>query len=786
MTAGANQTTRPPKPVAPPFVGLPNLAALRELQDQPQWLAWDYAWKEDKQKWDKPPIDAKTGYSGSSTDPATWGSYARVAQHVERNHLAGVGYALTKDEERSGIDLDKCRNRETGALQSWAQIVVDFAETYTEVSPSGEGLRLFVRGKTETVKNDAAHVEIYPDGRYLTITGLHVEGTPEDIREAPKTLAYLRERAEQFKEAERAAAERVREMERKKAERQAAAQAEREAAGGPSISERAAASARQLGKTSGGMDDGKQFWREVNTRALANLSSWVPMIFPRAKPTSDGGFRLSSRDLGRDYEEDMSFHPTGIVDFGVHDMGDARDGKLTPIQVAIDHGSVGGPAEAALWLCDRIGINPESIGWRSGQRTDAGKADAHPGDAFNQARGEQPQQPQEPPAPAFEARPFEWINPSKIPPREWLLERHLIRRFISVTAAPGGVGKSSLILSDALALATGRNLIGNQPHGQFNVLMWNGEDPLEEMQRRIMAACLQYEIEEQELKGRLFVNSGRDDPIIVAEQKRDGVMIAVPVVEAIKATIRKNKIDVVLIDPFVSCHAVNENDNGAIDRVAKLWAKIAHDTGCAIELVHHTRKTGGNETVMEDMRGAVALLSAARSGRILNIMSAEQAEAAGVEERRLHFRVDNGKANLAPPPTGRSTWFKMTSVPLMNGGSLGSIQLDGDSVGVVTAWEWPDPFDDLGVGDLLAAQKEVAGGSAAGARWRMNVQANDWVGKPIASALRLDPDNKAHRQRIGKLLKKWIETGMFVLVEGYDENRKLRPFVEVGTWATAS
>lgn len=760
----AEKSARPPKPKTFPFNGLPDLPAIRELQESSQWVAWDFVWKEDKQKWDKPPVNPRTGEFGSSTDPSTWTSYDRAARHVQSKHLAGVGYALTSEEERSGIDLDKCRDLSTGAIQPWAQIVVDFGETYTEVSPSGEGLRLFVRGKTGVTKNDAAHVEIYPDGRYLTITGRHIPGTPEEIREAPKTLAYLRERAEQFRGAEQAAMAKARETERKKAERLA----QRPPAAAPTISERASAAARANGPSAG-----PSFWQTVNTRALANLGAWVPNVFPSAKfQPSTGAYRVDQRSLGENFEEDFSIHPNGIRDFGCGDMGDDRNGARSPITVVKDYLPAADAKEAAFWLCNRLGMAPADAGWQGGQ-----------GDASFAPASHQAVAPESEIAPApslFEARPFEWKDPTKIPLREWLLGRHLIRRFTSVTAAPGGLGKSFLEIADALAMATGRNLIGHEPHGRFRVLMWNGEDPLDELERRIMAACLHYEITEDQIQDYLFVNSGRDDPIVIAEQKRDGVTVAVPIVEAIKATIRKNNIDVVIIDPFVSCHSVNENDNGAIDRVAKLWGKIADETGCAIELVHHTRKTGGNETVMEDLRGAVALLSAVRSGRILNLMSLAQAEAAGVDSHKSYFRVDTGKANLAPPPTGKTTWFKLQSVDLGNGGEFFGVRAPGDSVGVVTAWEWPDPFENVTTADLRKAQTEVR----ATGPWRENVQAKDWVGKPIARALGLDPDDKADRQKIKSLLKTWIANGMFVVVMGTNEKNRPTPFVEVGNAAS--
>lgn len=371
----------------------------------------------------------------------------------------------------------------------------------------------------------------------------------------------------------------------------------------------------------------------------------------------------------------------------------------------------------------------------------------------------------------IKATPFEWCEPSKIAPREWVYGRHLIRRYVSTTVAPGGLGKSSLALVEAVAMVSGKDLLGERPTEPLRVWYWNGEDPADELQRRVMAVALKYDLERQDIGGRLFINSGRDTEIVLAQQSRDGVTVAAPVVEAIKATIRENRIDVLVIDPFVSSHRVSENDNGAIDRVAKTWARIAEETNCAVELIHHARKTNGNEVTIEDSRGAVALLSAARSARTLNGMTKEEAERAGVENRRAHFRVDNGKANLAPPPEG-STWFKMESVALGNG----PLDSDGDYIGVVTNWTWPDPLDGISTSSLRAAQAAVQ----AGGPWRENATAKDWVGIPIAEALKLDPSNKVHREKVRRLLKIWIDNRMFVVVVGEDAYRKPKSFVEVG------
>lgn len=113
-----------------------------------------------------------------------------------------------------------------------------------------------------------------------------------------------------------------------------------------------------------------EFFRKVNDAALARLPEWVPDLFPRARPQpGTGAFRIKSRDLGRTLQEDLSIAPTGIVDFGVHDMGDARGGKRTPIDLIIEHGGAPDAVAGARWLCDRLGMDADTE-WNASRRDD--------------------------------------------------------------------------------------------------------------------------------------------------------------------------------------------------------------------------------------------------------------------------------------------------------------------------------------------------------------------------------------------------------------------------------
>ena len=102
---------------------------------------------------------------------------------------------------------------------------------------------------------------------------------------------------------------------------------------------------------------GANFFKQVNAAALANASAWVRLLFPRARfEPGTGAWRVSSKDLERDLQEDISIHPEGVQDWG------ERIG-LTPLDLVMQYGKSSTPIEAALWLCDRLSIDPATMGY---------------------------------------------------------------------------------------------------------------------------------------------------------------------------------------------------------------------------------------------------------------------------------------------------------------------------------------------------------------------------------------------------------------------------------------
>ncbi len=368
------------------------------------------------------------------------------------------------------------------------------------------------------------------------------------------------------------------------------------------------------------------------------------------------------------------------------------------------------------------------------------------------------------------ATPYVFKDPATIPPRDRLYGDVLVRKMVSATISPGGVGKSSLVSGEALAMVSGKALLGVQPRKQFRVWLWNLEDPQEETERKIQAAAKYHRLTAEDIGDRLLVDSGRTQRLVIAKSTKDGAAIVQPVVDSLVAEILKYGIDVLVIDPFVSCHEVTENDNSAMDMVVKEWGKVAERGNCAVHLIHHTRKLGdAAEVTTESSRGGSSATDACRVVRTVNRMTKLEAEKAGVENPRRFFRTFDDKANLSPPAE-KSSWFELVSVDLGNA----TDDMPSDNVGVVTDWEWPDATKGMTAADYDKVRAEVKGGV-----WREHHSSTKWVGYAIADALDLDLDRPTDKAKVTAALKMYLAAGTLVVIERKDENRKFKKFVEV-------
>jgi putative DNA primase/helicase len=160
------------------------------LRSLPRWVVWKYVPEADPEtgaiEWNKPPSNAQTGRLASSTNSATWATFDLALGVYQRGGWDGLGFVLHRTADAAmdgliGIDLDKCRDPQTKVLDPWACDIVDRLASYAEVSPSGRGVRIFVLGKLPPRGRKKGPFEVYETGRYVTVTGQHIEGTPGTI-----------------------------------------------------------------------------------------------------------------------------------------------------------------------------------------------------------------------------------------------------------------------------------------------------------------------------------------------------------------------------------------------------------------------------------------------------------------------------------------------------------------------------------------------------------------------------------------------------------------------------
>lgn len=363
----------------------------------------------------------------------------------------------------------------------------------------------------------------------------------------------------------------------------------------------------------------------------------------------------------------------------------------------------------------------------------------------------------EPQSGGIEAIPFSLDMLQNIPPRKWLYRRHYMRGMVSLTAAAGGVGKSTVQMVEAISMVLGEDLLRGGEGlkvGPLRVWLHNGEDPMVELRRRLAAIVKHYGIDASRLVGNLLLTSGRDTPVIAA-QEIQGVTVLIPETKAqVLAQIQKYGASVLVLDPFISTHRVAENSNSAIEPVMTVWRDIADTADIAVEIIHHFRKgNGASEPSADDVRGATAMIGAARTVRLFAAMTKEEAEQAAVDpkQRRRYIWEANAKANMHPP-TDERTWRELIGVSLENSDDVH----DADEVGVAVSWEFPSLFSAL----TPLMERNALRAIGAELDWdkrRKAVQSKTWVGHLIGNAIGWDSSDVSVKRNIGQLLKKFLE-----------------------------
>ena len=269
------------------------------------------------------------------------------------------------------------------------------------------------------------------------------------------------------------------------------------------------------------------------------------------------------------------------------------------------------------------------------------------------------------------------FDPSKIPARPWIIQNLLLRGYVTAGFAPGATGKSLLTLMAAVSVSMNKQLLTDGlVREQCNALYINNEDDRDEIDRRFAAICLCHGIEYSELKNRLFTYSGYGNSLTIAKKDKYGDINVAPDEKRLTNFCIKNKIGVIVIDPFVSTHNAPENDNTDIEKVISMYRQIADKTNAAVVLVHHTGKSHSDSEAHAGSpdagRGASSLVSAVRVAFTLAKMSEKTAKDESIDWKVANnlVRMDDAKSNYSPR-SENTKWYQMVSVPIGNGDEIG-------------------------------------------------------------------------------------------------------------------
>jgi hypothetical protein len=359
------------------------------------------------------------------------------------------------------------------------------------------------------------------------------------------------------------------------------------------------------------------------------------------------------------------------------------------------------------------------------------------------------------------------VDPGVLPPRGWLSATQFCREFLSLLIAPGGTGKTALRYLQAIDLAreSMETITGFKKFQRCKVLIVGLEDGRKEMDRRIAAALIHHGIEREEIKGHLLCWSPKG--IKLAELKGGSRQIG-ELERQLRGKIKRLGIDLVMLDPLIKAHGLEENDNNAMDFVCELLTKLAIEYDIAVDASQHTKKGTLVAGDPDNARGASATRDAGRLGYTLTAMTEEEAEAFGIalEHRKLYVRLDRAKVNIEPPAE-KATWFKLVGVNL---GNATKKYPAGDNVQTVEPWTPPQTWAGLSTVTLNAALTEIDAGMANGQRYSNASKATERAAWRVV-----------HKHCQGKtepqcreIIQTWVKNGV-LYCEDYDDPVERKP-----------
>lgn len=286
----------------------------------------------------------------------------------------------------------------------------------------------------------------------------------------------------------------------------------------------------------------------------------------------------------------------------------------------------------------------------------------------------------DPPASSGWAERFRHRPPREerqIPGRAWVATRLLHRKVVSVLAAPGGAGKSSLQLILAAHLAMGQSFGRYGIKQSCRTVIVNNEDSYDEMDMRLRAVCRAYQFPIEQVMQQVRLVSGDDGLFKLADGDRQQRFRADDMREFF-AEVTKYGAAVVMIDPLMETHDTDISDNMGMKNIMAMYRTVARECNIAILLAHHTNKAARNDVRPGDVSAVMGASSIINSSRIaVTLFEATEDDRTrygfSASDMRTYVRLDEAKANMAKLDSDPS-WFRRDTIILDNGAEVGTLR----------------------------------------------------------------------------------------------------------------
>lgn len=574
-------------------------------------------------KFNKAPRNPKTGFRIGANDPANFGTFDEAVKALETGRYSGCGVLLTADSGIVGVDIDDVRQQPHPVKEWVRRAVADGA--YCEQSPSGDGLRLFMRGTLPDTGRKCDGLEIYNRDRFLTVTGASLNKEPAGLIDGQYLiddfLKFLPER--HTKEAQ-----------------------------GVKISQVGTA---DHGTVVGAIDRITKLVEQAHPDLWIGWSA-LPKDVDRSQIDMRAVCEIAriarvcgvSSDAMPNVIETV-FNMSGLVRSKWTDRADYRNRTI---------------AEAIMRVSDEPVPNLLDLNLNVAQSSPSAKRDHV---QLKLSDG------------------LVVLSDIPPPPREFVWEGLLPAGKATLLAGAGGVSKTQLGMQLMVCVAAGIGLFSRKVTMGATLGIF-AEDDNEELSRRINATINTLNLSDSQKKSaaeriRAISTIGLDSrftkPINGCLESTGFADEIVRLAEELAAESGK-LVRLIVIDHASLAHGGDFNSREDVAQTGRLINYIANETGAAVLLLAHTRKgasTKDEEPTADDAAGSAAWSDLVRSVMVIRTMTEKEGQAKGIspDKRKEYASLTVVKANYAPPSS--SIWLHRRSVEGWGVGVLTEVDL---------------------------------------------------------------------------------------------------------------